>query len=64
MQGQDLDFRTSSRCSEGCGGACVEVARRSDGGWSARDTAGNVVNYNAQEWADFVHGVKNNEFDA
>ncbi|HYZ38206.1 MAG TPA: DUF397 domain-containing protein [Pseudonocardiaceae bacterium] len=58
-----LLFRASSRCSKG---ACVEVAPLPDGGAVVRDSkdrAREPLSFNADEWADFVSGVKDGEFD-
>lgn len=62
MQVDQLKFRTSSRCSEGCGGACVEFAQTPEG-VVLQDTRGIRVNYTSQEWADFLVGAKAGEFD-
>ncbi|GAA2119680.1 DUF397 domain-containing protein [Actinomadura alba] len=56
-----LDFHTSSRCSDGCGGCCVEVAQTPTG-VTLRDTEGRTVEYTDQEWADFLVGVRRGEF--
>jgi hypothetical protein len=58
-----LMFRTSSRCSQG---GCVEVAPLPDGGAVVRNTRDRTrepLTFDKQEWADFVSGVKNGEFD-
>lgn len=58
-----LGFRKSSRCSAG---GCVEVAPLPDGGAVVRDTKDRTrepLTFTGQEWADFVSGVKNGEFD-
>lgn len=58
-----LSFRTSSRCSKG---TCVEVAPLPGGGAVLRDTKDRskpAHRFDAHEWADFVAGVKNGEFD-
>jgi hypothetical protein len=57
-----LVYRTSSRCTAG---GCVEVAPLPDGGAVVRDTKDRTVGlmFDGQEWADFVSGVKNGEFD-
>jgi uncharacterized protein DUF397 len=58
-----LTYRTSSRCT---GGGCVEVAPLPDGGAVVRNTkdrAREPLTFDKQEWADFVVGVKNGEFD-
>lgn len=57
-----LLFRTSTRCATG---GCVEVAPLPDGGAVVRDTKNRTVGlmFDGQEWADFVAGVKDGEFD-
>jgi Domain of unknown function (DUF397) len=58
-----LVYRTSSRCSTG---GCVEVAPLPDGGAVVRDSKDRTrepFTFNGQEWADFISGVKNGEFD-
>ncbi|MGH3811221.1 MAG: DUF397 domain-containing protein [Pseudonocardiaceae bacterium] len=58
-----LLFRTSSRCSKG---GCVEVAPLPNGGAVVRDSKDRTrepLTFDGQEWADFVSGVKNGEFD-
>jgi hypothetical protein len=57
-----LLFRTSSRCGTG---GCVEVAPLPDGGAVVRGTKNRTLGlmFDAQEWADFVAGVKDGEFD-
>ncbi|MDQ3762203.1 MAG: DUF397 domain-containing protein [Actinomycetota bacterium] len=58
-----LLFRTSSWCSTG---GCVEVAPLPDGGAIVRDTKDRTrkpLMFDRQEWADFISGVKNGEFD-
>ena len=58
-----LLFRTSSRCSHG---GCVEVAPLPKGGAVVRDSKDRTresLTFDAHEWADFVSGVKNGEFD-
>ncbi|HEY6424197.1 MAG TPA: DUF397 domain-containing protein [Pseudonocardiaceae bacterium] len=58
-----LRFRTSSLCSKG---GCVEVAALPNGGAAVRDTKNRTrepLMFDGQEWADFVAGVKNGEFD-
>ncbi len=57
-----LVYRVSSRCTAG---GCVEVAPLPDGGAVVRGTKDRAVGlmFDGQEWADFVAGVKNGEFD-
>ncbi|MFC4944656.1 DUF397 domain-containing protein [Pseudonocardia sp. GCM10023141] len=56
------EFRVSSFCS--CGD-CVEVGRLPGGGFAVRDTKdrATALEFTAAEWAAFVAGVKNGEFD-
>lgn len=59
----ELSFRTGSRCTSG---GCVEVAALPDGGAAMRGTRDRTrepLTFDEQEWADFVSGVKNGEFD-
>ena len=56
-------YRTSSRCSQG---GCVEVALLPDGGAVVRgtkDCTREPLTFDKQEWADFISGVKNGDFD-
>jgi hypothetical protein len=58
-----FEFRTSRRCSKG---TCVEVAPLPGGGAAVRDTKDPdraPLVFDADEWADFVAGVKTGEFD-
>lgn len=58
-----LVFRTSSRCASG---ACVEVATLPGGGAVVRDSKDctrEPLVFDSHEWADFISGVKNGEFD-
>lgn len=58
-----LLFRTSTRCGTG---GCVEVAPLPDGGAVVRDTKDRTrepLTFTGQEWADFIAGAKNGEFD-
>lgn len=57
------DFRVSSFCGEN---GCVEVAVLPDGQVAVRDgkdRSKSVHFFTADEWRDFVAGVKNGEFD-
>lgn len=59
-----LVYRTSSRCSSG---GCVEVAPLPDGGAVVRGTKDRTrepLRFDRREWAAFVCGVKNGEFDS
>lgn len=63
MTAGDHGFRRSSTCS---GGSCVEVAPRADGWVALRDSKDARKPehlFTAEEWADFVAGVKAGEFD-
>lgn len=66
VRGNDFDileFRTSSFCTSG---GCVEVAQLPDGRVAVRDSKDGVKPahiYSADEWRDFIAGVKNGEFD-
>lgn len=58
------DFRVSSYCHMS---GCVSVASMPDGGIAVRDEKdphGPVLTFTSEEWAAFVAGVKNAEFDA
>ena len=58
-----LVYRTSTRCSQG---GCVEVAPLPEGGAVVRDSKDRTrepLMFDSHEWADFVLGVKNGEFD-
>ncbi|HEY0531244.1 MAG TPA: DUF397 domain-containing protein [Actinoplanes sp.] len=59
----DLDWRRASAC--GITGGCVEIAQR----WEmvvrdSKNPEGPVLRYTQAEWAAFVDGVKNGEFDS
>jgi hypothetical protein len=56
------EFRISSFCS---GGDCVEVGQVPHGVVTVRDTKdrGRELVFSNEEWAAFVAGVKNGEFD-
>jgi hypothetical protein len=59
-----IEFRTSSFCNRG---SCVEVGRSSDGTFLVRDTKNREqgpLAFTREEWAAFVAGVKNGEFEA
>jgi len=56
-------FRSSSFCN---GGACLVVARQTDGSVLVRDSKDltrQTLKFTHSEWAAFVKGVKHNEFD-
>ncbi|HEV2639424.1 MAG TPA: DUF397 domain-containing protein [Actinocrinis sp.] len=60
-----LTWRKSSR-SNTSGGNCVEIAELVDGGRAVRDSKdpnGPALMFTAAEWAAFIGGVKDGEFD-
>ena len=60
----ELTFVTSTHTNGN--GACVEVAVTPDGGRAVRDTKdreGGTQFYNRAEWAAFIAGVKEGQFD-
>jgi Domain of unknown function (DUF397) len=61
----DVTWRKSSYSTSN-GGGCVEVADLPDGGRLLRDTKdrnGPVLQFTAPEWAAFIAGVRDGEFD-
>ncbi|MDT3444474.1 DUF397 domain-containing protein [Pseudofrankia sp. BMG5.37] len=57
-------WRKSSHSSGN--GACVEVLRLADGGRAVRDSKdpdGAVLRFTAAEWAAFLAGARDGEFD-
>ncbi len=57
------EYRISSFCS---GGDCVEVGMRNDGVVAVRDTKDRsrpALVFGRAEWAAFLAGAKNGEFD-
>lgn len=54
----EVEFQRSSFCATGM---CVEVQRGDT--IRVRDTAGNICEFDRDEWAAFVAGVRNSEFD-
>lgn len=61
----DVTWRKSSSSGSN-GGGCVEVADLPDGGRLLRDTKdrnGPVLQFTAPEWAAFIAGVRDGEFD-
>lgn len=59
----EMRFASSSFCSKG---ACVEVARSSDGVVlmrDAKDRAQPALSFTGEEWATFLAGVKAGTFD-
>jgi hypothetical protein len=66
LRDSQLRWRKSSH-SNGNGGACVEVADLPDGGRAVRDSkdrSGPILAFTAAEWAAFVAGVRDGEFDS
>lgn len=58
------EFRTSSFCSLG---DCVEIGRSASGEILVRDSKNRELGalaFTREEWAAFVAGVKNGEFEA
>jgi hypothetical protein len=58
-----IEYRVSSFCSAG---NCVAVGRTPEGGFAVLDTkepGQSALRFTAEEWAAFVAGVKNGEFD-
>lgn len=58
-----INFRTSSFCQNG---ECVAVAIQADGPVKLRSTKDAntcTLEFSCQEWADFIEGVKHDEFD-
>jgi hypothetical protein len=63
---QNTDDLTFVKSSHSVNNACVEVAVTADGGRAVRDSKnpqGPVHFYTRPEWAAFVDGVKDGEFD-
>lgn len=59
------DYRAPSRCSEGCGGCCVEVATNLPGIVSVRDSkSGRSLEFTPAEWADFEAAMIAGEYRA
>lgn len=61
--GPAVSYRVSSFCG---GGNCVEVAPLPNGDVHVRDTKNRSLAahvFTAQEWADFIQGAKEGEFD-
>jgi hypothetical protein len=57
-------WRKSTRSN--AGGDCVEVAQLPDGGRAVRDSknpTGPILRFTAKEWATFIGGTKDGEFD-
>lgn len=51
--------------ASGAGNNCVEVARTPDGVFlrDSKDPAGPILAFNCAEWAAFLNGARNGEFD-
>ncbi|GLW12528.1 transcriptional regulator [Microtetraspora sp. NBRC 13810] len=61
----DLTWRKSTR-SSAQGQNCVEVAKSPGGGRAVRDSknpTGPMLRFTAAEWAAFIGGIKDGEFD-
>lgn len=59
------NWRTSSRSSGGDN--CVEIAVADNatvGMRDSKDRTGAVLEFTADTWADFLHGIRHGEFDA
>ncbi|MFJ7903335.1 DUF397 domain-containing protein [Streptomyces sp. NPDC096198] len=61
----EFEFRTSSACQYNNNDPrCVEVATNIPGTVAVRSTvSGQVVEFTADEWTDFLSGAKLGEFD-
>lgn len=58
-----IEYRTSSFCSLG---DCVEIGQSAAGEFLVRDSKNRDLDplvFSGEEWAAFVAGVKNGEFD-
>lgn len=63
---EDTEFVFVKSTRSGNGGNCVEVARNVPGVVAVRDSkdpAGAVLRFTFEEWAAFVGGVRDGEFD-
>lgn len=63
-KGKIMNWRKARKSASN--GACVEVAHTADGRICVRDSkdpSGPVLAFTMVEWAAFVVGVKNGEFD-
>lgn len=59
-----FEFRTAAVCGGPCTEGCVEVATNIPGVVAIRDTkTESVMQFTPREWADFLSGAKNGEFD-
>ena len=63
MSDNDLTWRKSTR--SGAAGHCVEVAETPATVHvrDSKDVAGPVLRFAARDWARFIDGVRNGEFD-
>lgn len=61
----EFKFRTSTKCSyNNSDPRCVEVATNRRGTVAVRNsTTGKTVEFTADEWTDFLAGVRLGEFD-
>lgn len=59
----DFEYHTASACGGPCSEGCVQVALNVPGVVSLRDTKGQTVEYNRDEWNAFLDGAKRGEFD-
>jgi predicted secreted Zn-dependent protease len=59
---EDLDWRVSRTCDTG---ACVGVARRGNAVYirNTNDPEGPISTFTAEEWRQFLAGVKLGDFD-
>lgn len=63
---QQLEFRKTSYSNGSGGNNCVEVAGLPDGSRVVRDSkdpGGPTLRFSAGEWAAFMRGAKDGEFD-
>ena len=61
---ENLVWRKSTK--SGSQGECVEAADLQDGGRAVRDSknpTGPILRFTAKEWAAFIDGAKDGEFD-
>jgi predicted secreted Zn-dependent protease len=63
LSDNDLTWRKSTR--SGAAGHCVEVAETPAAVYvrDSKDVAGPVLRFAAHDWARFIDGVRNGEFD-
>ncbi len=59
-----MTFKVATQCGDiACGCGCVEVDMDTPGTIVLRDTQGREVYYDNREWAVFIAGVKDGQFD-